>query len=323
VLNDPVESVWADVGEAEIEEPEWVVNNILPVGLSLIVGPPKSYKSAVELALIMSACGIENTVLPADLSECEAPGRALALSMEAQAGVLRHTAKAGFGIDIPGDGRFLASADPWKFRLDQPSDMRELLEWADTLDAKVLAIDPLRNVHSLDENDSGGMIMMLQPLQQWAVKMKKSVIIVHHSRKLNDDKDGGKKLATANDIRGTSALLGMADAALSVTAKNHSGLIHIDGIFKRGEAWQRTIQLGVWGQTGVESISSETKMVYGLVATGLGLPAIATAMKLSKAEVLKCMTELKRLGALTGDGKVTSNGSTLVETAVRKYAPST
>ena len=322
MLNDPVESVWTDVGEAEIEEPEWVVKDILPVGLTLIVGPPKSYKSAVELSLIMSGVGVPNNVLPPDLSECAHPGRALALSMEAQAGVLRHTAKEGFGIDIPGDGRFLACNDPWKFRLDQPRDTKELIEWAEQLDATILAIDPLRNCHGLDENDSAGMIMMLQPIQQWAIRRKRAAIIVHHTRKLNDDKDGGKRMASATDIRGTSALLGMADAALSVTAKNHSGLIHVDGIFKRGEAWQRTIQLGVWGATGVESISSETKMVFGLVATGLGPAAIAAAMKLSKADLSKHVNELKRLGALTGDGKVTPNGASLVENAVRKYAPS-
>jgi AAA domain len=322
-MNDPVESVWTDVGDAELENPEWVVENILPVGLSLLVGPPKSYKSAVELALIMTATGVPNSVLPADLSVCPKAGRALALSMEAQAGVLRHTAKEGFGVDIPNDGRFLACNDPWRFRLDQPQDTKELLEWADQLEAQVLAIDPLRNCHSLDENDSGGMIQMLQPFQQWAVKNHKAVILVHHSRKLNDDKDGGKRLATANDIRGTSALLGMADAALSITAKSHGGLIHIDAVFKRGEAWQRTIQLGVWGATGVESISSETKMVFGLVATGLGPAAIAAAMKMTKTDLSKHLVELQRLGALTGDGKVTSNGSTLVESAVRKYAPST
>lgn len=319
--NDPVESVWVDVGEAVIEEPEWVVKGILPVGLTLIVGPPKSYKSLVELALIMTAVGVENTVLPPDLSVCEKPGRALALSMEAQPGVLRHTALEGCGIDVPPDGRFRACGDPWRFRLDQRQDTEELLGWAEQLDASVLAIDPLRNCHSIDENDSGGMIMMLQPYQKWAIRNHRSVIVVHHSRKLSDDKDGGKRMATANDIRGTSALLGMADAALTVTAKSQTGLIHVDGLFKRGEAWQRTIQLGVWGQSGVESIDSQTKMIFGLVQTGLGLPAIASAMKLTKAEVTKAILELKRLNALTPDGLPTADGARLVEAAVRKYAP--
>ncbi len=323
MLNDPVESVWTDVGDAEVQPPEWLVENILPVGLTLLTGPPKSYKSAVELALIMSVSGIENSVLPAELSKVSRTGRVLALSMEAEAGVLRHTAKEGFGIDIPNDGRFRACNDPWRFRLDNPADMRELLEWAETLDADLLAIDPLRNTHSIDENDSGGMIQMLQPLQHWATVKRKSALMVHHTRKLNDDKDGGKRLASSNDIRGTSALLGMADASLSITAKNNSGLIHIDALFKRGEAWQRTIQLGIWGKTGVESIDAQTKMVFELMQTGLAQTAILAAMKISKAEYLKAVAELKRLGALTGDGLPTSQGRTLVESAVRKYASST
>lgn len=316
-----MESVWTDVGEAEIEDPDFIIPGILPTGLVLIVGPPKSYKSLVELALTATATDTPNTVLPPDLSVAARTGPALALSMEAQPGVLRHTAEQGCGIKFPPDGRFRACSNPWQFRLDQRRDVEELLGWADQLDALLLTIDPLRNCHSIDENDSGGMIMMLQPFQMWAVKNRKAVIIVHHSRKLGEDKDGGKRMATANDIRGTSALLGMADAALTITAKSQTGLIHIDALFKRGESWQRTIQLGAWGHTGVESIDSQTKMIFGLIQTGLALPAIAAAMKLSKSDVTKAMNELKRLGALTGDGTPTPNGPSLVESAVRKFAP--
>lgn len=321
-MNEPVEAVWADVGEAEVEDPEFVVKNILPVGLTLIVGPPKSYKSAIELALIMSATGIPNSVLPPDLSECTEPGRFLMLSMEAQPGVIRHTAKEGFGVDIPADGRLRAMSDPWRFRLDQPKDMKELLEWADYLDVLGISIDPLRNVHSLDENDSGGMIQMLQPLQQWAVIRKKSAIIVHHSRKLSDDKDGGKRMATANDIRGTSALLGMADAALTITAKG-KGLVHIDAVLKRGEGWQRTVQLGVWGQTAVESIDSQAKEVFKWLSGGIAEPKIRAVMNLTKVQYAEKITLLKRIGALTEAGEVSPDGHTRVETAVRKYASST
>lgn len=323
VHNHPVESVWVDVGEAELEEPDWLVRGIVPTGLMLVVGPPKSYKSLLELALGMTVADVPNTVLPPDLCIADRTGNVLMLSNEAQPGVLRHTAKVGCGVDIPPDGRIRACGDPWRFRLDQPADSEELLAWADDLDVMMLCIDPLRNCHSLDENDSGGMIQMLQPYQKWAITKKRSVLVVHHSRKLNDEKDGSKRMATANDIRGTSALLGMADAALTVTAKSKSGLIHVDGLFKRGESWQRTIQLGVWGHTSTESIDSQTKMVFELIATGIAPAGICAAMKLSKADLAKSINELKRLGALTGDGTPTSNGATLVASAVRKFASST
>ena len=321
LFNDSHESVWTDVGEAEFEEPEWVVNNILPVGITFIAGPPKSYKSTVELALLLTACGVENSVLPPDLSHAPNPGRVLMLSMEAQAGALRHTAKHGFGIDIPSDMRFMAMSDPWRFRLDQRQDVQDLMGWMVELDASVLAIDPLRNCHSLDENDSGGMVMMLQPVQQWAVKNRKSVVIVHHSKKIGDDRDGGKRMASANDMRGSSALFGLADAVLTITGKG-KGLVHIDAIMKRGEAWQRTIQLGIWGMSGVESITEDVRAVFDLVTLELTQAEIAAKLHVTKSKVSECVTTLKRIGALTGSGTVSSNGSTIVANALRKYAPS-
>lgn len=322
IFNDPPESVWTDVGEAEYEEPEWVVENILPVGITFIAGPPKSYKSTVELALLLTACGVENTVMPPDLSQCREPGRVMMLSMEAQAGALRHTAKHGFNTDIPSDMRFLCMSDPWRFRLDQKQDVQELLGWMTELDAKVLAIDPLRNCHSLDENDSGGMVMMLQPVQQWAVKNRKSVVIVHHSKKLGEERDGGKRMANANDMRGSSALFGLADAVLTITGKG-KGLVHIDAIMKRGEAWQRTIQLGIWGMSGVESVTEDVAAVFNLVTLELTQAEIAAKLQISKTKVSECVTTLKRIGALTGSGTVSSNGPTIVNAALRKFAPNT
>ena len=320
-MSDPVEAVWEDVGDAVIEPPEFVVDQLIPVGVTFVAGPPKSYKSAVELAAVMTACGIINSVMPADLSVCSGmPGRVLMLSSEATAGVIRHTAKEGFGVDIPNDMRLLAMSDPWRWRLDQAHDVRELLAWAEELDAAMICIDPLRNFHSIDENDSGGMIQMLQPLQQWAMKHKRAVVIVHHSKKLGEDKDGGKKMARADDMRGTSALFGLADAVLTVTPKNKTGLINVDAILKRGEAWERTIQLGIWGQTANESIDSETKMVFELLKTGLPSTGIAQAMKLTGNRLTECLSKLKRLGAITPDGKPTESGSVLVQNAVRKYA---
>jgi hypothetical protein len=284
-----------------------------------VAGPPKAYKSAVELAAVLTVCGVPNGVLPADLALCKEPGRVLMLSGEATPGVLRHTAQVGFGVDVPNDMRFLSMHDPWRWRLDQREDVTELLNWAVELDARLICIDPLRNFHSVDENDSGGMIRMLQPLQQWAMKHKRAVLIVHHSKKLGESKDGSKRMANADDMRGTSALFGLADAVLTVTPMNGKGLIHVQAILKRGEQWERTIQLGIWGQTSNETIDSETKMVFGLVATGLAPAAIAAAMKLKPAQVQAALTQLKRLGALDQTGKPTGTGAATVASAVRKF----
>jgi hypothetical protein len=171
----------------------------------------------------------------------------------------------------------------------------------------------------LDENDSGGMVKMLQKFQQYAVKHDMAFLIVHHSKKISDEK-GAERMAKANDMRGSSALFGMADAVLTQTAKG-KGLIHIDAVFKRGEAWQRTIQLGIWGATAVESIDSLTKAIFEKLADGESQTAIAEALHISKTKVSQCVAVLKRIGALTLDGTPLENGHTIVSSAVRKFVP--
>lgn len=317
---DPVDSVWKDVGEAEMVPPEWIVTDMLPPGLTILSGPPKSYKSTVELALMLLTAGVPCSALPADLSEVTQTGNVMGLSLEATAGVLRFTAKEGFGVEIPSDGRVRVVDDPWQFRLDQPADVKELLRWRKRLKARLLLVDTLRNAHSLDENDSGGIVGMIQPLQRDAITNNYSLLIVHHSKKLSDDKNGGQKLASANDMRGSSALFGLADATLTITAKSTTGLIYVDAVFKRAPAWQRTIQLGIWGKTSTESIDSITKSVFQKLAEGMTQQEAAASLHISRLKVAECVTQLMRIGALSKTGTPTDGGSTLVQSAVRKFA---
>lgn len=319
-INDPIESVFTDVGSAEPEEPKWVVKNILPTGITFLAGPPKSYKSTVELALCLTACGVENTVLPPDFCKVEGePGIVMGLSMEAMPGVLRHTAMHGFGVQVPDDGRFLVVSDPWKFRLDQRQNVDELIGWAERLHPRILFIDPLRNCHSLDEKDSGEMVHMLQPLQQYAIKHDMALLVVHHSRKGSGEK-GEPRNMTADDMRGSSALFGMADAVLTLTGKG-VGLVHVDAILKRGEPWQRTIQLGIWGKDSNESIDSTTRQVFDHIQEGMSWAKIAETMHISKSKVSECVQVLRRMKVLDEDNAVAESGKTAVQAAVRKFAP--
>lgn len=319
--SDPPESVWEDVGEAEIVEPKWIIKNFLPTGITFIPGPPKSYKSLVSMAMALTTIGLRHEALPPELQEASVNGRWLKLSMEAQPGVLRHTAEYGIGCKIPADGRFRAMHNPWKFRLDNPRHVADLLDWCHDLDALGLELDPLRNLHGQDENDSAAMIQMLAPIQQWAIDNDRAAVVVHHTRKLNTTPDGGKKLAEANDMRGTSALLGMADGTLSITALDREGKINIDAVFKRGEAWQRTIQLGIWGKKSVENISSDTKMVFAMLQTGFKPAVIAATMKVPQKQVKASVEQLMRIGAVDADLQPTKLGAELVEQAVRKFKP--
>lgn len=315
----PVSAVWQDVGDAELVPPSWIVDRLIPPGLTFLAGPSKSGKSNLLLGAMLTAAGVPNSILPADLSTSETTGLIMGLSLEAQAGVLRHTAREGAGVEIPPDGRMLVVDDPWQFRLDNTRDMADLLQWADHINPVLLFVDPLRNAHSLDENDSGGMVAMLQPLQQWAIKAGRSVVVVHHARKLGGDK-GEERNAKADDMRGSSALFGLADAVLTVTAKNRSGLINVNAVFKRSEAWERIIQLGLWGQTSRETVDSIVKSIFLKLSEGASQAQVAEALHISKSKVSEGVVVLKRIGALDQSGHPTTTGLSVVETAVRKFS---
>jgi hypothetical protein len=315
----PVDAVFDDVGESVLHPPAFVVKNFLPVGVTFLNGPPKSYKSASLLAGCMTAAGIAHRVLPPDM--CELPdeddeGVVMGLSLEGEAGVLRYNAKVGFGVDIPSNKMWVVS-DPFRFRLDNQSNMAELLHYVGKVKPRIFFIDPLRNAHSLDENDSGGMIGMIQPLQRYAVTNNMAIVIVHHSKKLEDEKGNGRT-ARASDMRGTSALFGLADAVITHTKKS-VGLVHLDAVFKRGEPWEKTIQLGIWGAIPTESIDSLTKQIFDKLASGMTASEVAEAMHLSKLKVSAAITQLLRIGALTPEGKIAPSGHTIVANAVRRF----
>lgn len=313
---DPVESVWTDVGGAVLEEPRWVVRNILPAGITFLAGPPKSFKSTVELALALTVCGVQNDVLPPEFADAPDTGIVMGLSMEASAGVLRHTAEVGFKRHIPEDGSFLVMSDPWRFRLDQRHDVEELLRWVQRIGPKMLFIDPLRNCHSLDENDSGGMVMMLQPIQQFAVRTGLAVVIVHHSKKLGD-KDGAMRNANANDMRGTSALFGMADAVLTCTGKPNNS-VHIDAILKRGEPWQKTFQLGIWNKPkAVEPLTPQAVGILNLLRSGLSPTLVQKMLNLSPGAWTDALKQLEAHGDLTGAQIPVTNANMTVFAAAK------
>ncbi|MFT3866810.1 MAG: AAA family ATPase [Solirubrobacterales bacterium] len=301
MLYEPLDAVFQDVGDAEIVPPEWVIENMIPVGLTFYVGPPKSFKSAALFSLCLETVGVPTGVLPADLRVVRKKGLVLGLSAEASAGVLRHDAREGFGVEIPSDGRLRVCNDPWRFRLDSKTDQKELLAWCDEVKPSILFIDPLRNLHNVEENDAGAMVAVLQPFQHYAVKNKMAVVCIHHVTKLEEG-----STAKASNMRGTSALLGLADGALAFTRKGgtDSTTVHIDALFKRAPAWERTIDLGIWGNRAQEKVDQTCKDTLRYLKEGVAQGEIAKKLGVGKSKVLAAVQQLRRLGVLNDAGQI-------------------
>lgn len=295
-----VHGVFTDLGTAERVPPKWVIKDLLPEGMVVLAGPPKTYKSTLELAMVLLASGHVSKALP----EAYAPvrtGRVVLFSYEATAGELRYIAENDIGVPINADESILVADDPFLFRLDDPDGISKLLTWLDELKPLLVCLDPLRDFHSLDENDSGAIIRALRPLQQWAKKNEACALIVHHTKKREEGNN------THNDWRGTSALLGMVDGCLTITRKADETVL-LSAAFKRGATYQRVLQLGVYGRKGMTSEEElgevEVSVLRLLKAGAPSVKSIAKQMRTAKGHVVGALKALERNGKVTKVGKV-------------------
>lgn len=286
-------------------------------------GPPKTMKTTVSLALALTVSGQKHQVLPDDLQEMDGePGRVMILNAEHEPGELRQMMEDGFGVELPDDDSLLAAEDPWAWRLDDPHGVRQLLEWLDTEKPSLFILDPLRDFHNLDEKDSGHMNRVLRPVQRWAKHNDSTLLVVHHTRK-PEGKDADRNLS-AQDLRGTSAMFGLADGTITLTPKGRAG-VHFSVVLKRGEPWERTIKLGTWGDRANERIDAKTQAVFDAIRAEpeASYDSLCKTCSASKSTVVAAVNALIRLKALDKDRKVTEAGPSIVSAAVAKWGAST
>lgn len=294
-MGEPTEGVFQDLGAAIKMPPEWILDELVPVGLGFLGGPPKSKKSTVAMALACTIAGWDCRALPPFMRVTKRTGPSLVFSMEASAGELRHMVEEGLYTETKPDGSILVADSPWDFRLDDPFGMTTLMRWLKDADPRLVIIDPLRDMHAIDENDSGEMNRLLRPLHRWAVKNSASVLILHHTTKPGE----GQGTYKAMNLRGTGALYGMADYVLMLTPQGEK--LHIEATFKRAEKWERTIVMRSYGQTNsaTEVLGDVDKMVLKAHEAGAILPhEVAINTHISVLAAIESLKKLQRNGLI-------------------------
>lgn len=294
-----IDEVFTDLGEAELIPPKWVIKDLLPTGLVFLGAPPKSGKSTLEMIMSLLAAGVPCQALPPSLSVVENPGVVLGWSYEASAGELRHMCEEGLGVKVPNNRSILIADNPWAYRLDDDGG-QAMLGWLNAKMPVLAWLDPLRDFHNLEEKDSGSINRLLRPLQRWAKDHDCCFLVVHHTKK----KDEGDY--TANDLRGTGAIFGIADAVLMLTPKGNA-MTHIKAVFKRAPSWERTIKIAAYDNLGAvptEQLGDVEKLILNLLAGGApNLESIAKQLKVGKLRVIEGCRALERAGLIRKEGK--------------------
>ena len=189
------------VGEIplEVDPRRWLIEGLWGASsVGFLAGSPKSCKSWM---------GLDMAVSVATGTPClghymvENPGGvliylaedALGAVRERVEGILRHR-----GLDIERvDLHVITSSS---LRLDQRSDRERLFETVRGLRPRLLLLDPLVRMHSLDENCSTAIAGLLSYFREIQRRFDLSVVIVHHTRK-----SGTNGSQTGQALRGSGA----------------------------------------------------------------------------------------------------------------------
>lgn len=189
----------------DIKPPEFIVENMIPTGLSLLASPTKYGKSWAMLQLCRSvALGTEFLGHKCNKHDC------LYLALEdSKARLQSRQKKQGNGQRSP-KGLFYSIKAP---TLDK---MRLITYLAEQIDEnpniKLIVIDTLQKVrsHVIDKNtnDYANDYKELSILKEFADDNKIAILLVHHSRKMADPND------PFNNILGSTGIQGVLDTMI-------------------------------------------------------------------------------------------------------------
>ena len=109
-----------------------------------------------------------------------------------------------------------------RFDLKMPSRVKALIEYAKSVRASLIVLDPFSDCSSADENDRGEMLVVRQALDKLVQETGACVLVVHHSNKAGGRQGKADLGADMANMRGSSVLMGAVDLMLEVRrAKGH------------------------------------------------------------------------------------------------------
>jgi hypothetical protein len=221
-----------------LDVPPWLVEGVLPAGLSLIFGAEKTGKSYVALQTAWSFATGTRWFRRACRTE---PGQVLYLAGEGVADLKLRVEALVDETDAHPGGNIRWWTEP--LNLSKPRDGAKLKLAVEQMGAGLVIVDTWRRFSGLrDENDASQVSAALSPLEDLCAKGA-SVLLVHHA-----NKDG--------DIRGSGALGGAVESAVrAIIDPDSSTMLLASHRARRGVGF-RDIQLG-WRRSGPDSVLRE------------------------------------------------------------------
>jgi phage/plasmid primase-like uncharacterized protein len=204
----------ADLMRKQMSPIRWAIDGILPAGLSILTGRPKTGKSSLSLGIILAVAtgGSALGKIPTEA------GNVLYLALEDTERRLQERVKA-----MRYGGADLSRSD---FILELPRQHEGGLELVDDWlknhsDARLVVIDTLqrfRKPHALGVNAYEDDYEALAPVKTLADRHDIAVMFLHHEKKSRDTED------FINNASGSAAITGASDCLLFLTRTRLQGI---------------------------------------------------------------------------------------------------
>ena len=196
------------LAEMQIQKMQWIIEGIIPTGLTLLAGKPKMGKSSLILNMAIDVA-LGRKVFDSIPSN---PGEVLYLALEDTVGRVKTRVEDILNSDEAPENCTVFPQGGWP-RLDQGG-LEKLEKWLeDHPDTRLIIIDTIQKIRK-PQKKSGHFYNedyeALAPLQELAGKHKIAIIGVHHTRKTKADD-------VFDEISGTTGLTACADTLAVMT----------------------------------------------------------------------------------------------------------
>lgn len=221
----PIRAVTAaELKEMDIPPIEWIVEKILPVGISMIGAPSKYYKSYMALGLCIAICsgtkflGFDSTKHSCLYFDLESTKRRPKNRLKQ---ILR-------GNDFPENLYVITGTDDVG-RLGEGFETQIEYQIQEHPEIKLIIVDVFQMIRQSAKRNQSGYdkdYEDFRTLKQIADKRNIGLMLIHHTRKMKDPSD------VFNELSGSVGVMGALDCAWVITKDNRyaeEGTLHITG----------------------------------------------------------------------------------------------
>lgn len=228
----PIQAVTAaQLDKMELPPVEWLVDNILTVGLSAIGAPPKSYKSFMALDLCAAICtGTTFLGFKTHQHAC------LYFDLESTKGRPKNRLNLILGKDTPKpDNLYIITGDDEPGRIGDGFETQVEYQLQQHPDIKLIVVDVFQKIRIPKKGQNGGYdndYEDLGTLKSIIDKHGVGLLLIHHSKKAKDISD------PFNNMSGSAAIMGALDCAWVIEKDKRSdneATLHITGRDLAGE----------------------------------------------------------------------------------------